>query len=274
MKKGTLLLSVLLSFSCINAIAMETITYQQATENHITSIVNLINNHAANENDKIVILPKALREQNITDNIADKKLYCAVATNTQEVIAFKKFFIINNQEDYKKILIYCTGEKSIFNKATSFDPRNKKDDLYFNIDIPWSFENSIVIYNGSDYTRPDYRGKKINSFLMEHAFNSIIENVQKIILNKKINYVVLLYGLTHFNAGEDGGIDRTPSIVGALRKFINKISINNTNNIIHKSYTTCMPIYDPESTNKCISFKSIPKYGNVLIFPLNNTIIQ
>lgn len=253
---------------------METIIYHQATPDHISSIVKLTNDHAAKDNDKIAILPLKFRQRSIEESILQKKLYCATTRNN-EVIAFKKLFIINDQREYENLLTQCIGEKPTFYQAASFNSQNKKDKLYFNIDIPWSFNNSIVIYNGSDYTHPTHRGKGFNSLLTTYAFSSIMENenFQKIISNKCILYVVLLYGLTPFNAGEMNGIDRTPSIVRSLREFINILCINHTtinkaNNIIHKSYISSMPLYEAESSER-IPHKLIPKYGNVLIFPLS-----
>jgi len=280
MKKFTVLLSFLLLLPYINAIAMESpIICYQATNDHISSIVSLINNHAINDNDKIVILPEKFRQSAIEDSISKKRLYCATHNNT--VIGFKKLHTITDENEFNDMAqneIRCLGDQSRLIQTTVFSSDNTKSNLHINANFPWSLHNSIVIYTGGDFTQKDYRGQKINSFLMNYALASISDDIKNsIATNNKINYIVMLYGLTKSNAGENGGIDRTPSIVRALRKPVEEIFPNNKSNIIHKSYTAFMPTFNSKN-NQCIpnpDEKSIPGYGNVLIFPLNNnTIIQ
>jgi hypothetical protein len=280
MKKFTILLSLLLLLPYINAIAMECpIAYQQATKDHISSILNLINNHAINDNDKIVILPEKFRQSAIEDNILNKKLYCAIHNNT--VVGFKKLYTITSEDEFNDVVhneIRCLGDKSSLIQTTVFSSDNTKSNLHINANFPWSLHNSIVIYTGGDFTQKAHRGQGINSFLMNCALTSITDAIKNTIAtNNKINYIVMLYGLTKSNAGENGGIDRTPSIVRALRKSVEEIFPNNKSNIIHKSYEAYMPTFNPKN-DQCIpnpDKKSIPGYGNVLIFPLNNnTIIQ
>ncbi len=274
MKKLISLLLCLFLLNSINTIAMqEIITYQEATKDHTTSIVNLINDHAAKDNDKIVILPKKFRQFAIEENILHKKLYCATTQNN-EVIAFKKLYIIDDQKEFENIIyneIRCSGDKSEFVKSVAFTPNNTPEKLLFDINIPFSLENGVIIYNGNDYTKESHRGQRINSLLMNYALDSKVNDVKQIIIDhKKLNYIVLMYGLTQFNAGQNGGINRTPSIVNAFRKFVNKVSPDNINNIIHKSYHSFMPTFDPEDEEcKPLPDKhSIPGYGNILIFPL------
>ena len=279
MKKFTVLLSFLLLLPYINAIAMESpIICYQATNDHISSIVSLINNHAINDNDKIVILPEKFRQSAIEDSISKKRLYCATHNNT--VIGFKKLHTITDENEFNDMAqneIRCLGDQSRLIQTTVFSSDNTKSNLHINANFPWSLHNSIVIYTGGDFTQKAHRGQGINSFLMNCALTSITDAIKNsIATNNKINYIVMLYGLTKSNAGENSGIDRTPPIVRAFRKFIEQICPKNTSNIIHKSYTAFMPTFDPNN-NQCIpnhDEESIPGYGNVLIVPLNNTIIQ
>jgi len=256
------------------------ITYYQAMPQHAQGIVDVINNHAIKDNTKIVILPKQFRAMAVEQNIAQKRLYCAL-NQAEEVVAFKKLFIINNKEEYTKITqneIRCKGNNPCI-KTQIFNGNGIGKSSNLNLFSPFSFKNSVVIYCGGDYTMPAYRNQKVNSNLTHHAFNSIKNDAIDTIKKNNLDNIVLLYGLAKINAGEEGGIDRTPSIVRALKKFSEQIihecfNITSKSSIVfHQQYEALMPIFDPES-NECGPLpddESIPKYGNVLTFPLGNT---
>lgn len=281
MKKFTLLTQFALSLLCTTAIAMEKypIDYQQATSDYAQPIVDVINKYAVKDNTKIVILPEKFRSMAVEQDIAKKRLYCATDKQFHEVFAFKKLFIIDNEQEYNDITvneIRCAGYKGGCLGTVTFDAQNIP--VQSLSAMPFFFQNSAVIYFGGDYTVPLYRNQKINSNLTRHAFDSIKQDTIDTITKNNFNKIVLLYGLTKANAGEQGGIDRTPSIVRAFRKFAEQVSTAlfnepapEDNIIIHSRYAASMPTFDPKSTEckRLPDDKSIPGYGNVLVFPLN-----
>jgi hypothetical protein len=274
--KKFILLTQLVSLLCTTTIAMENNNYQfqQATDKHAQQIVDIINNHAFADNTKIAIFPKKFREPDIQDNIKKGRLYCA-ANKADEVIAFKKLFIINDEQEYNKRTtneIRCTGNNNCHVRTQVFNADHSNLDTIPT--VPFSFTNSVIIYCGSDYTLPAYRNQRINSELTNYAFNAIKNDTLNAIKKNNFDNIVLLYGLTKDNAGEQGGIDRTPSIVRAFRRFVERVSMQALNKpattntmILHSQYEATMPLFDPES-NECIPCTTIGKYGNVLIFPL------
>ena len=217
----------------------------------------------------------------VNDDIAKKRLYCATDKRFHEVFAFKKLFIIDNEQEYNDITvneIRCACYKGGCLGTVTFDAQNIS--VKSSSAMPFFFQNSAAIYFGGDYTVPLYRNQKINSNLTRHAFDSIKQDTIDTIKKNNFDKIVLLYGLTKANAGEQGGIDRTPSIVRAFRKFAEQVQVSTAlssepapkdNIIIHSRYAAFMPTFDPQST-ECKPLpddQAIPGYGNVLVFPLN-----
>ena len=283
MKKLILLTQFTVSLVCTNAIAMENFSYQHAINDHTQRIVEVINKDAISDSTKIVILPKKFREMAVKEDINKGRLYCAT-TASQEVIAFKKLFIIKDELSFNNIAtneIRCMGDNSRHVATCGIFSHNNSATIvmkYLLKRFPFSFKNSAVIYFGGDYTVQGYRNQKINSHLTRHAFDSIKNDTVSAIKANKFEQIVLLYGLTKANAGQaEDGIDRTPSIVRAFKQFSEQIFTEVFNIagkqhcVIHSQYDAFMPTFDPEST-ECIPLsddKAIAGYGNVLLFSLN-----
>lgn len=264
----------------------QAIIYKQACLSDVPNIVNLINTKATEDSKKIVILPKKYRPMATEANVKNNKLYCAIEPTHNAVIAFKKLFIIDNEEEYNEITqdeIRCSGKKSNFINAKKIDCTNPT--LSTAIEqhklSSFSFKTSMPIYFGGDYTSPDgYRDKGINSHLTRYAYTTIQESVISKIKTNNLQELVLFYGLTKANAGETSdGIDRTPSIIRNFLPFAQQVQTKCfshktelCNALYHSRYEAFMPTFDPED-NECKPLpddQSIPGYGNVLIFSLNN----
>ena len=69
-------------------------TYK-ATQSDVMPILKVINEQAVHDNTKIVILPKNFRQIVLEDNVSKSKLYCVKQHSSDEIIAFKKLFIIS-----------------------------------------------------------------------------------------------------------------------------------------------------------------------------------
>jgi hypothetical protein len=228
------------------------------------SILKLINEQAYVDNDKIVVLPKIYREGALEKSIQEKRLYYAENNQSNEIVAFKKLFIITSLNEYKEIThheLRCCGHKKRFVSASCEQH-----------DIPeFLFQNTIPIYFGGDYTAPDHRSKGVNSQLTHHAFKDIALLVATMLQKQKYEYIGLFYGLTKANAGQGTNtIDRTPHIQKAFKNFLENILVTKPENILHMRYEAFMPTFDPEDA-QCIPLpddKAISGYGNVLLFSL------
>lgn len=278
MKTFMHVINVLATLVYITTIAMENqaITYHRATQFDAQHILNIIKEYGIHERTKIVILPEQFREEALNKEIISKRLYCA--KEKSDIVAFKKLFIIKDFDEFTNITqneIRCHGEKRSFIDTRIIDPLQKTIKPLDKETVLFNNTNSVVIYCGGDYTIPSYRGKKINSQLTDHAFDEIKnDTLSAIARDSDIRKIVLLYGLTATNAGENGGIDRSPSIIKSFKKFIEiiarKYKYSTTAPLYHNRYEAYMPTFNPTDT-ECKPLPddhSIRGYGNVLIFPL------
>lgn len=252
---------------------------KRAGEDDIRGVLKLTNEQAHADNSRIVVLPKIFRERAITDSVKNEKLF--VAQMNPEIIAFKKLYIISDEQEYDTIVdheLRCRYSQD----SVSVHTNDVKTDSFA---VPnFGYHNSICIYFGGDYTAPMHRNKGINSTLTRYAFSAITHEAFSVIenevfleypQNKRMSYIVLLYGLTKANAGEGSGeIDRSPSIIRAFKQFVMNFAdlcqYKKDEAIIHSRYKSFMPTFDPEAT-ECVPLpddQAIAGYGNVLIFPL------
>lgn len=280
MKNYMHITSIMAAFICSTAMAMEkeAITYHKATLDDTQQLLHIINEHGINDKNKIVILPEMFREGALKQDIRNQKLFCA--KQGSDIVAFKKLFIITDSIEYGEI----TTDEIRSHRSPSCLANNQMIDPFTNAyrksnltrkDPLFTRNDSFVIYFGGDYTLPSHRNKKINSTLIRHAFDEIKPaTINALNNNNNLTKIILLYGLTKANAGEDGGIDRTPSIAKAFKEFLTSIAHScNYNDLMLLSlhrYNSFMPTFDLQGT-ECKPLpedQAIPGYGNVLMFRL------
>jgi len=243
---------------------------------NIPQIVQLINKQAIHDKDKIVILPEKFRMVAIQNDVAKNRLY--VAKDFDKIVAFKKLFIVNDQKEFSSIAqeeLPCVGTASTLVAVECWIASICTRMLTM---PSFSLRDSAIIYCGADFTHPQYRNQKINSCLMEYALSYIQGNVIHDIKTNKKNQIALLYGLTKINAGEQGGIDRTPSIIKAFNIFAQKVASAcnhyGTNFLYHGQYNSFMPTFDPknETCTPLPDNQAIAGYRNVLIYSFSKEV--
>lgn len=270
----------MIALSSLSLCSMDNVVvHKRADKDDVASVLQLINEQAHADSSRIVVLPKIFREQAIKDSIEERKLFVTQAEN--KIVAFKKLYVISDEQEYDSIVeneLRCRYPQD----SVSVHINNVKTDSFA---VPnFRYDNSICIYFGGDYTAPAHRNKGVNSNLTHYAFSAITHEAFNVIenevlgqyqQNKRMNYIVLLYGLTKANAGEGSGeIDRSPSIIRAFETFVKKFAslcqYNQNESIIHSRYKSFMPTFDPEATERVplADDQAIEGYGNVLIFPL------
>jgi hypothetical protein len=305
MKRFTYVFQCIALFLCVHAHAAENqspiiftdtipnVTYRmikliKAVPNDTNSIVTLIDEQACTDNTRIVVLPEKFRTQAVAEAITNGKFYIAQDTTLNEVVAFKKLFIVSNKEEFDDITnneLRCSGPKrrfvggcikTVFKNGISFSAT-----MHENMIPEFSLQNSVVIYFGGDYTAPEYRNKKINSTLTRHAFDTIKKRVIENIRNNNLKNIVLLYGLTKANAGEGvGEIDRTPSIIRAFGAFAQEVATKcdfDPAMLISRSrYEAFMPTFnlEDEECKPLPDDQAIPGYGNVVLYALSENPIR
>ena len=196
MKTLMLIAHLTATLVCINTLAMEqSITYHKATQPDVKHILHIINEHAIQDRDKIVILPENFRQGAINQAILNDRLFCA-KQGSDNVVAFKKLFIIKDLvelNDITKNEIRCHGTHNSFVDARILDPNSTAIDIPLNKQLPsFSHTNSVVIYFGGDYTIPSHRNKRINSHLTNYAFEKIKDDTITAIQENNLRQIVLL----------------------------------------------------------------------------------
>lgn len=77
--------------------------YAQAIDKHVQSVVRLMNEEASRDSDKIVIVPKAFRQDYVQDAVDAGRLF--VALRDTHVIGYKKLFGITDPQERDEGLV-------------------------------------------------------------------------------------------------------------------------------------------------------------------------
>lgn len=259
-----------LFFSPISTFAME---YRKATFQDIDSMVVLMNEEAHKDSDKIVIVPKAFRRNYVQDGIEKGRFFVAVASS-EKIVGYKKLFGITDEFELNNILLdelRFQQDKHVMSVLVAIDDLNKSVIDYEPIDI----HNTFYIYNGADFTHPEYRNRGINNQLMLHALGEVGDEYLRMEHKRKL---ALVYGLTKDNAGDDNDIvgGRTKGIVKEMISLVKvmakKIGVPEPASLLLSRYTAYKPSFDPESS-ECIPLpdaESIPGYGCMIFCALRD----
>jgi hypothetical protein len=224
MKKlgNILLLHILLFVSSTYA----QITYREAKGNDIDNILLLYKTMPENDKKNLFLFPTIEMQKNaILKSIGKKRLVVAVDDDKNKVIGFSKNYIIDNTKELDETLQdelnivknnatfqQCLGYKTyIVNKEQNcfkqFQPIEQSTDslIVLNSCLKQK-KSSIFIYTGGYYTHPEYRGLGINTQLCLYQLETIFTTLEKIIPQKKITHIALLYGQVLANTKHVGMI--------------------------------------------------------------------
>lgn len=279
MKNITLLPCILLliSYSCFMRGMESGIEYRLAKSGDHESILDLINTHACNDSDKIVIVPEKFRASYIEDAIDAGRFF--VAAQNKTIVGYKKLFCITGQKECDDTLndeLRCTEEALAGCSLVSVSDLNAQELLPQEVTKLRSLPITYI-YNGADFTHPDYRGKRINTKLTQYAFNAIANVVLENYRNQNATHIALIYGLTRMNAGKESDLldGRTQGILKQFVPFIKEITsrldLNQPSHLIVSRYHAFKPSFDPKATEcKPLSDdQAIPGYGYLVACALD-----
>ena len=276
--KIVLMMSVVFSVPLYSCQVPDPIQPRVSTEEDAQGILNLINTHAIKDNDKIVVLPESFRLENVRKGIAAKRYFVAYDTSAKKIVAYKKLFLLQEEQERKNVLeeeLRLQGGKSTFVDGACF-LCNEGPCLQSLSIVPTSIptpKQCVYIYTGGDFTHPDYRNRGVNSALTDYALNTVQSAVREQLLKNQVHQLALVYGLTHLNDYElylRGGASRTPHIANALARFIMLLQPTkktNTIPIVHQRFKSCMPTFDLHAS-ECVPLpddKAVAGYGNILL---------
>jgi hypothetical protein len=250
------------------------IKYRLATQEDTSRLLKLINTQAVHDSDKIVILPKKFRSIALESGIKKNRYF--IAEHNGQIIGYKKLFVMADEDEKADVLvneIRCKNNDHNRTFAGKIDAQG-----LFHVEGSMHSDNcyNLCIYNGADFTVPEYRGKGINKQLTNTALVSLIDQVKKQMHENKPSAITMLYGITQANAGEVPGAssDRTPSIAQSFKFFLQKLENRQENiSLIHHRYRAFKPSFDPES-QECRPLAdeySIPGFGCVLTYELRGS---
>lgn len=258
------------------------ITYRQATQTDVEPLLDLINFEAANEKNKIVILPKLFRKSALEESIKKGRYFVAAIDSRYDkamIVGFKKLYCIT---DLKELVDLLTNELRAVGTPISCGTlatklaKNSKKLLYTSklVNTEVSTKDATYIYDGGDFTHHKYRNKGHNTNLTEFALKHIKSIVLDDIAAKKSKQLFIAYGLTNANSGINFMDGRTPSIAKLFIQFANSITnafnLESPSMLVCRRYPAFMPTFDPNS-QKCIPLSdenSVPGYGYLLEAPL------
>lgn len=257
------------------------IEYRKAQLQDAHSILSLINNYGVNDNKKIVILPKLFRLQAIESAIEKGRLFVACNKQNNAIVGYKKLFLLSDVQECAKTLeeeIRCTGDYSELVDSAYFGNTDKYAARCVTDVSPVVYDQTVdvYIYNGADFTHPDFRARGINTNLTDTALTLIKDAVLAHMRFNQVKRLIMVYGLTDANDYDlDGnGGSRTASIVRSFVSFIRGVIPFIEDDIVtliqHNRYKAFMPTFDPHATEcKPLSDdQAVPGFGNVLLYSL------
>ncbi len=271
-----LLLLFLLTFVSQYYINAADVTYDRAVDADTQALVNLINTEACQADNQIVVLPEKYREGSIKSGIEKERLF--VARMNDQIIGFKKLFLIKEQQECTDILhdeIRINGAllaQAEIDLENNFEPKQIGNETMQDV----YHAPTTYIYNGADFTSPKYRGKGINSQLTKCALESVTDAVIAHAQEHKSNYVAMLFGLTDDNAVEPTNLmaGRSKGIVALFKTFAQQVTqkagYEKPSKMLASRYVAYKPSFDPQA-DECRPLpddQSIKGCGCVLAFKL------
>jgi GNAT superfamily N-acetyltransferase len=211
---------------CTLSIGAMDYAYAQATTEHVQSVVQLMNEHASCDSDKIVIVPKAFRQGYVQSAVDAGRLF--VAMQDAQVVGYKKLFCITDPKELRQILVEevrCNTAPEVCGRVIS--PAYDEAEAVAPAEVARVHEKPVTyIYTGADFTHPAHRAKGVNSALMDYALAVTVRGVIEHCRQQKSTHLAMIYGLTQGNAGnKDNVLDgRTHGILAHYIPYVQSIA--------------------------------------------------
>lgn len=187
-------------------------SYRQASIEDFGAIQALFATATADDYNRVVILPEPFRSENIQANLTAGKLFVAIDTTTNNIVSILKMHIVHEEDLFNLLLneLRCSRpnrlklESGIFSSNQTYQPTNT--------DFT-ATPNTLYLYLGGEFTRPDYRERGLNRTLEQQAYITLMPTTAHLCATNTIHRVNLLYGLV------DGNNVRTLSIIAQFMPF-------------------------------------------------------
>lgn len=180
--------------------------YRQATQRDLPAIDHFLATIDAKDGKNLVILPDGIRKTRLSDAVQKNRFF--VATIKEAVIAFKKLFPVTGEELHGTLKdeLSAVGEDGYYRAPALAASLHIDGGTSVDADRPTHLppvDQSVFIYDGTDYTHPNFRRRGINSELTAYALKSLRGVVVKTLRDQKKNTLCLLYGLVTNDDAKD-----------------------------------------------------------------------
>jgi len=254
-------------------------TYAQATSEDVPSVLELINTHANNDSDKIVIVPKAFRQAYVQSAVNTGRLF--VAKHNDHVIGYKKLFCITDPQELKETLIdeiRCMSTPVACGAVLS-PAYDEVQSIASTAITELNSKKVTYVYTGADFTHPAHRGKGVNATLMDYALAVSSRSVVDHGKEQGSAYLAIVYGLTESNAGKKENVldGRTRGILSHFAIYATSIAkalgVQSPEQFMLSRHCAFKPSFASEST-ECVPLpdeQAIPGYGCIITCALERS---
>lgn len=273
-----LLLLFLLTFIGQYYVNAADVTCARAIDANVLALVNLINTQAYKAENQIVVLPEKYRKASIEDGVKNQRLFVAQADD--QLIGFKKLFLIEDQQECDAILrdeIRCIKGTLLAQAAVDLEDLSQEEIGDDAINDVYS-ASTTYIYNGADFTCENYRKKGINRQLTQFALEEVADDVIAHAKQHDSAYIAMLFGLTDDNAVEPNNLlaGRSKGIITSFKTFAERIAqkagYEKPLQMLASRYVAYKPSFDPHA-QECVPLpddQAVKGCGCVLAFKLRN----
>ncbi len=217
------------------------ITYRQAIPADLPGLLAL---QAAQHGDdalRVLFFPEPYQSLFLTKALTQGRIFIAVDTATDAIVAQIKLFILDNQKEQTDVLsneLHCIGnDRELLTSGSFFIA--KAIPTLLECHEPFVIDTStLFLYLGSEFTHPAYRGQGINGALEGFAFMHLTPQIQEKTKLMEYKQLALCYGLV------DENITRTPLILKQFMIFGNHLGIPPATPIDFFAYRAYKPTFE------------------------------
>jgi len=149
---------------------------KKANHRDIGGILKLIGSFTKKDKNKLVVMPKKFRKEQLADSIDKGQIFVVTPKgNKQDIVGFRKTFIIekDQRQDILENEIRCCGPKSKLLNTECFIP----DYPYTSCTTNTFFtphKGDTYVYLGSSFISPQFRGNGFLTFIFYFSWDSLL----------------------------------------------------------------------------------------------------
>jgi hypothetical protein len=254
-------LFIVTTFFCSLSIAsiFGDIIYRRANLDDIPGILALQSTQQGDDANQVLFFPKKYREPFLREAITANRMFIAIDTKNDSIVAQFKLFIVDDPKEQIEILeeeLRCIGtDRQLLE-------HNNQDFIHDPI-------NTLYLYRGSEFTNPNYREQRINTRLGAYAFEQLRASLYDQIKEHNYSHLALLFGLVDANEYRSDLIRN--SFYPKAQSISKDLNLQPSCTIDLYVYKSAMPKFSSESDDLKPS-SEIPGRGYILFYKLGGAL--